>query len=138
MCSSDLRITVTLTDVDVVGTDDFLVQLGDSSCSTFKTSGYSSAGNIPTILATNSTAGFIMTHGGAGTFNGSMTIYLTNPDPTFVQYTESYAVADYAFNYISSGGGVLAFKVKTSPAVLPEGNRELGSHFCAVDTSIPK
>ena len=100
------RITVVLTDVGIGTTvDDLLVQIGDSTCSTFKTSGYSSSGTVPGTRDVKSTAGFIMSHGNTGTFNGAMTIYLTYPDPANIQYVENYTMGQYSANDESMGGG---------------------------------
>ena len=102
------RITVVLHEVAIGTTvDDMLVQIGDSSCSTFKTSGYQSSGTIPGTRDTKSTAGFILTHGNSGTFSGAMTIYLSNPDPTYTQYVENYTMGQYSNNDESMGGGAL-------------------------------
>ena len=83
------KITVVLTSVGIgTVTDDYLIQIGNSTCSSFKTSGYESSGTIPGTRDTKSTAGFIFTHGGSGssgTFSGLMTIFLANPDqPTHI------------------------------------------------------
>lgn len=105
------KITVVLTSVGIgTVTDDYLIQIGNSTCSSFKTSGYESSGTIPGTRDAKSTTGFIFTHGGSGssgTFSGLMTIFLANPDPAYTQYTESYTVGQYSNHDESFGGGTL-------------------------------
>lgn len=98
------RLTVNFNGVSTNGTSHVLIQLGDSGG--IENTGYSGAGSqvVGTVATTNSTAGFILLTGGAGTLRHG-TITLTLHDPATNTWTASGVTAGSDNNSTYPTGG---------------------------------